>query len=260
MGTYTTNYQLYMPTVGETGWGTLVNGNFTTIDTTIKGLNTRLTAVENEVNGALSCTSVTTSGKVTGNGGIVGSTGTFSGLVSGKNIPYGILTPVKIYVSTSPPTQYTYNFTGETIAGYKSVNAGIYYNIGILNNIAISANSSITLKYLPTNDSNTLGVPLPYSGDINVAGSWGYYVSIQASSGNTVKITNSGGLNKTFNSTNGQYQTLTSTELKSILTHVNTITITNTTGQYYGYHQFGISVKNNNSNMGYVYCSNGDYL
>ena len=83
MGTYTTNYNLFMPTVGEQGWGTLVNGNFTTIDTTMKGLDTRLTAVESEVNGALSCTSVTTSGKVTGNGGIVGTTGTFSGAVSG---------------------------------------------------------------------------------------------------------------------------------------------------------------------------------
>ena len=86
MGTYTTNYQLYMPTVGETGWGTLVNTNFSTIDSTMKSLNTRLTAVENEVNGALSCTSVTTSGKITGNGGIVGTTGTFSGAVTASNI------------------------------------------------------------------------------------------------------------------------------------------------------------------------------
>ena len=84
MGTYTTNYQLYTPTVGETGWGTLVNGNFTTIDTTMKSLSNRITAVENEVNGALSCTSVTTSGKITGNGGIAGTTGTFSGAVTGK--------------------------------------------------------------------------------------------------------------------------------------------------------------------------------
>ena len=60
---------MFLPTVGETGWGTLVNENFTTIDTTMKGLNTRLTAVENEVNGALSCTSV------------AATTGTFSGTV-----------------------------------------------------------------------------------------------------------------------------------------------------------------------------------
>ena len=76
MGTYTANYNLYMPTVGEQGWGDLMNGNLTTIDTTMKGLSNRITAVENEVNGALSCTSVTTSGtitstgKITANGGI----------------------------------------------------------------------------------------------------------------------------------------------------------------------------------------------
>ena len=92
MGTYTTNYNLYTPTVGETGWGTLVNGNFSTIDTTMKSLSNRITtcesygaritAIENEVNGALSCTSVTASGKITGNGGIAGTTGTFSGNVT----------------------------------------------------------------------------------------------------------------------------------------------------------------------------------
>ena len=49
MGTYTTNYNLFMPTVGETGWGDLVNGNFTTIDTTMKGLNTRITTIEGKL-------------------------------------------------------------------------------------------------------------------------------------------------------------------------------------------------------------------
>ena len=102
MGTYTTNYQLYIPTVGETGWGTLVNGNFITIDTTMKGLDTRLTAVESEVNGALRCTSVTA------------TTGTFSGAVKGATFNgatitsdsfNGVkitkqLTPFKMYLST----------------------------------------------------------------------------------------------------------------------------------------------------------------
>ena len=34
MGTYTANLDLYKPSVGETGWGTLVNGNFDKIDAT----------------------------------------------------------------------------------------------------------------------------------------------------------------------------------------------------------------------------------
>ena len=86
MGTYTANYSLFMPTVGEQGWGDLVNGNFSTIDTTMAGLNTRLTAVESEVNGNLSCTSVTTSGTITSTGQIVangGVEGNVTGNVTG---------------------------------------------------------------------------------------------------------------------------------------------------------------------------------
>ena len=111
MGTYTTNYNLFMPSIGEQGWGDLVNGNFATIDTTMKSLSnsvasldsrldtvetygSRITAIENEVNGALSCTSITTSGtitstgKITGNGGIgttsltTSSTITSTGLIT----------------------------------------------------------------------------------------------------------------------------------------------------------------------------------
>ena len=48
MGIYTTNYNLFMPSIGEQGWGDLVNGNFTTIDTTMEGLNTRVGTLETE--------------------------------------------------------------------------------------------------------------------------------------------------------------------------------------------------------------------
>ena len=50
MGTYTTNYNLFMPTVGETGWGTLVNGNFETIDTELKSLNNKLVSTVAAIN------------------------------------------------------------------------------------------------------------------------------------------------------------------------------------------------------------------
>ena len=105
MGTYTTNYNLFMPTVGEQGWGDLVNGNFTTIDNTMKSLSNRLTAVESEVNGNLSCTSVTTSGKVTANGGVgttsltTSSTITSTGLITANGGVKGNLTG-KINVSS----------------------------------------------------------------------------------------------------------------------------------------------------------------
>ena len=48
MGTYTTNYNLFMPTVGEQGWGDLVNGNFSTIDNTMKGLSNNIGTLETE--------------------------------------------------------------------------------------------------------------------------------------------------------------------------------------------------------------------
>ena len=35
MGTYTPNYNLYMPSIGETGWGQLVSNNFEILDTVI---------------------------------------------------------------------------------------------------------------------------------------------------------------------------------------------------------------------------------
>lgn len=50
MGTYTTNYNLFLPTIGEQGWGDLVNGNFTTIDNTMSRLNTRIGTLETETN------------------------------------------------------------------------------------------------------------------------------------------------------------------------------------------------------------------
>ena len=48
MGTYTTNYNLFMPSIGEQGWGDLVNGNFTTIDTTMKSLSNNIVTLETE--------------------------------------------------------------------------------------------------------------------------------------------------------------------------------------------------------------------
>ena len=49
MGTYTTNYNLFMPTIGEQGWGDLVNGNFTTIDTAMKSLSNRMGTAEGNI-------------------------------------------------------------------------------------------------------------------------------------------------------------------------------------------------------------------
>ena len=48
MGIYTTHYNLFLPSIGEQGWGDLINGNFSIIDTTMKGLDTRVGTLEAE--------------------------------------------------------------------------------------------------------------------------------------------------------------------------------------------------------------------
>ena len=90
MGTYTANYQLYMPTIGEQGWGTLINGNFSTIDNTMKGLSNRATALEN-ADTAFN-TRVTTIEQVVSNGNVTANVitanqfvGDISGTAAGLN-------------------------------------------------------------------------------------------------------------------------------------------------------------------------------
>ena len=73
MGTYTTNYNLFMPTVGETGWGELVNGNFATIDTTMKGLDGRITTLEAGEFSTINCTGTITASEFVGGVGNFGS-------------------------------------------------------------------------------------------------------------------------------------------------------------------------------------------
>ena len=43
MGTYTPNYNLYMPSIGEQGWGELVSNNFEILDTNLTNLQTQIT-------------------------------------------------------------------------------------------------------------------------------------------------------------------------------------------------------------------------
>lgn len=166
MGTYTTNYNLFMPSVGETGWGTLVNGNFSTIDSTMKGLDTRLTTVESEVNGALSCTSVTTSGKVTANGGITGTTGTFSGKVSGTSFNGALKTSGTITVTPTsqfftywystfdmtvlPPALGSAVYTGSLKIKNSGSTATLQYIDGLTSTrkeISVSTNTTATLSF-----------------------------------------------------------------------------------------------------------------
>ena len=89
MGTYTTNKKLFMPTVGETGWGELVNGNFSTIDNFLKPIT-------------VSGSTYTFTGNHVGNqsgGSVSATTGTFSGAVTGASFN-GI--PIKKNYTVTP--------------------------------------------------------------------------------------------------------------------------------------------------------------
>ena len=49
MGTYTPNYNLYMPSIGEQGWGNLVSNNFEILDTNLNDLQTQITTNLNDL-------------------------------------------------------------------------------------------------------------------------------------------------------------------------------------------------------------------
>ena len=153
MGTYTTNYQLYMPTVGERGWGTLINGNYDAIDTAMKGLSNRITAVESEVNGALSCTSVTTSGTITSNGMLTANGGVNGGAITGTTITatnrfagtlYG-----KVYVNAkTSTTQYNNDVTYATCAAQSTATSTANSVTEVVSStITVGGYSKISLSY-----------------------------------------------------------------------------------------------------------------
>ena len=157
MGTYTANKNLYMPSVGETGWGTLMNTNLSTIDNflkpiTVSGSTYTFTGnhVGNQSGGSISATSITNSGtltntgKITGNGGIAGTTGTFSGAVTSKNISSAGFIPFTILLYGTVPTIYG----NVGVPFYMSnIGAGAYTQLVLFNRIAGSMTANTTYTY-----------------------------------------------------------------------------------------------------------------
>lgn len=169
MGTYTTNKNLFMPTVGEQGWGELVNGNFETIDTflkpiTVSGSTYTFTGshVGNQSGGSISATSIsnsgtlTSTGKITANGGI----GTTS------------LTTTSISNSGTLTQTGTSTFTGKITA-----NGGVNDYESRLT--ALEAGEFETIA-TDTMSVNTIILPLPTSGTallykfdgVSMSGDW----------------------------------------------------------------------------------------
>ena len=49
MGTYTPNYNLYMPSIGEQGWGNLVSNNFEILDTNLNDLQNHIDTIDTQI-------------------------------------------------------------------------------------------------------------------------------------------------------------------------------------------------------------------
>ena len=212
MGTYTTNYNLFMPTVGETGWGTLVNGNFATIDTTMKSLSNRITAVENEVNGALSCTSVTASGDISGNN-ISGNNFTVNGTLLNYlpvcrmyaydgNISFGM--PYVLKSTTQNGLKLLSFHSGSSGTVTFKYRFGWLYEYGAFFNGAFEYQDSTQMK-------------------LNVNGYASF--TIKTASGNTYNISNDGEIN------------VTSAQLQDICSGISTVTMTSSRIYTTGYIQ-----------------------
>ena len=178
MGTYTANKNLYMPTVGETGWGTLMNGNLETIDNflkpiTVSGSTYTFTGnhVGNQSGGSISATSITNSGtltntgKITANGGI----GTTSLTTSSTITSTGKIT-ANGGISTKALTATTGTFSGAVTGA--SFNGVVLKSSGT---ITVTPNNT-AIGYLPTHsssfeDNNQALTLLPPLGSVKYTGS-----------------------------------------------------------------------------------------
>ena len=167
MGTYTTNKNLFMPTVGETGWGELVNGNFETIDKflkpiTVSGSTYTFTGnhVGNQSGGSISATSITNSGTLTQTG-----TSTFTGKITANG---GIGT--KALTTTSISNSGTLTNTGtSTFTGKITANGGVAGTTGTFSGVVTAKNVNKYgaypyTMYLFSSTDPTKTYVYPYSG------------------------------------------------------------------------------------------------
>ena len=157
MGTYTTNYNLYMPSIGEQGWGELVNNNFSIIDTTMKGLDTRIESLETETD--------TIEGRITKL-----EAGEFENNVSAKtfygNLNGSILSTASI-VSSLP--YINFNVTVFTMPSF-TANGGATYTINAIpQNVILPwgtytvTRPTVSVTYTVTYNQNTASTTISFT-------------------------------------------------------------------------------------------------
>ena len=161
MGTYTANYNLFLPTIGEQGWGELVNGNFSTIDITMKELNTHIETLEAMFDskiGALEDVVDTTTGTVTVNSIVYRNVQTVNVTPSEYTIGYSD----PIYILPFRGENFVYAGTLKFRVGYTNTPCIYFYNIdGTMSRYLGAKNNSTTTRTdtiaIPNNTSHAYG-------------------------------------------------------------------------------------------------------
>ena len=227
MGTYTTNYNLFMPSIGEQGWGTLVNGNFATIDAMMAGLNTRVGTLETET-GAMK-------GKLDyieiNNGAVEGNfTGNFTGVLTGK-------INVQEYSTSGDIKLFDLSFNNPSIANTTVSNA-------LTCNIAtVTPRTSNVFTYV--GDTPVLNSTCTISGSIKQTGTY-----VNGSTGSTLnpKLNNGSGVNVTVVDTTTGSTVLntkistTFTESYKILGTGNSVSLSSTSFMRNSAHSYTINL------------------
>lgn len=257
MGTYTANKELFMPTVGEQGWGTLVNGNFETIDNFLKPISlsgSTYTFTGNQKGGSVSATSITNSGtstftgKITANGGIgtkalTATTGTFSDVVTAKNVNKYGLRPVTVLLSeesmasSASTSDYCYGVSPL----YNNITTGNWYNVRFTpSDLYMTASTTRTVKIIPAIGDNSDCLIREIK---HLSGS--YTLTLKTSSQHiTAKI---GSMNVTSTGTN-----ITLSQVLNLMSNEWSVTLTNSYTSYVQHAYIYITITNTGSNTLYM--------
>ena len=161
MGTYTTNYNLFMPTIGEQGWGTLVNENFSIIDTTMKGFDDVLSKMTWDGD------NVTFPGSVTTSGGLV--------LSNSLALSYNGWYDTYVHVSVSTSTEYV-----PIISSPFPLSGVVSIKTSSVNKISVNLHV-VTSTGLVTHTLSTTQTEYSISDAYNIY----IYVNFNSSAGNT---------------------------------------------------------------------------
>lgn len=221
MGTYTTNKNLYMPTVGENGWGTLVNENFEIIDNflkpiTVSGSTYTFTGnhVGNQSGGSVSATTGTFSGAVTAtsfNDIMLKSTGINSIRTLGYMVRYQSASHASIGVDLRAPSSVG-NASGNCIKMSYSINATSNFT------------RSLYLNGLRDEDGHNYFVST-VEGNYTYALKASYVKVTSVQNTDSIKVVCNG---KTYTTSAGGSVNLTLAQLNEILQYPSTVTIATT--------------------------------